>query len=275
MSMSCIERLAVQVSGPGPMTLVLGHGFGGDQRVWDAVLASGGWASGLRVVRFDHAGCGRSMPGSWSLDRHARLEGYRDDLLELLDALGPEPVVYVGHSFGASVGLLAAVAQPARFRHLVLLCCSPCMLDDEGYRGGWARFDILELLTLMDDNRAAWADLLAPLAIAAPGRTELVDRMRQSLCHGDPVVLHHLARLAFLSDIRDRTGRVRVPCTVVDTDGDAFVPPEVGAWLNANLPQSLHRRIKGSGHCPHLSHPEETARLLQQVIANVGVSPAG
>jgi pimeloyl-ACP methyl ester carboxylesterase len=46
---------------------------------------------------------------------------YRDDLVQLLDALDGRPIVLAGHSMGATTSLMAAAARPARVSGLVLI----------------------------------------------------------------------------------------------------------------------------------------------------------
>ena len=45
---------------------------------------------------------------------------FRDDLLALLDRIAPHRAILAGHSMGATVSLMAAVARPDRVRALVL-----------------------------------------------------------------------------------------------------------------------------------------------------------
>lgn len=48
-------------------------------------------------------------------------EQFADDLLRLLDALGLERVVYVGHDWGAYAGLLIGIRAPQRLSHLIAI----------------------------------------------------------------------------------------------------------------------------------------------------------
>ena len=55
------------------------------------------------------------------------------------------------------IGVLAAARAPERFGKLVLVGPSPRYIDDEGYRGGFSRADIEELLESMDANFLGWS----------------------------------------------------------------------------------------------------------------------
>jgi sigma-B regulation protein RsbQ len=48
---------------------------------------------------------------------------------------------------------------------------------------------------------------------------------------------------------------------------DIIAPTEVGEYVAANLPKGTLRIMKATGHCPHLSHPEETISLIKEYLA--------
>jgi len=128
-------------SGP---TVMLAHGFGCDQNLWRLVAAR--LQDRFRLVLFDHVGSGLSDPGAWDAERYSSLQGYADDILELVEQLDLTDVVFVGHSVAAMMGVLAVAKDPSRFAKLVLLTPSPCYLDHDGYVGGFSRTDVDELL---------------------------------------------------------------------------------------------------------------------------------
>jgi pimeloyl-ACP methyl ester carboxylesterase len=145
------RRNRVTVTGPdGAPAVMLAHGFGCDQNMWRLVLPV--LERDFRVVLFDHVGAGRSDLSSWSEERYASLDGYAEDVLEICAELALGPVVFVGHSVSAMIGVLAAAAEPERFSGLVLLTPSPCYIDDPaaGYRGGFSAEDIEELLASLE-----------------------------------------------------------------------------------------------------------------------------
>jgi pimeloyl-ACP methyl ester carboxylesterase len=53
--------------------------------------------------------------------RNANWTTYRDDLVQMLDALGGPPVILAGHSMGATTSLMAASMRPARVAGIVLV----------------------------------------------------------------------------------------------------------------------------------------------------------
>src|SRR5690348_13622623 len=113
----------------------------------------------FRVVLFDHAGS-RANPGAYDSQRHSSLDGYGDDVLEILDGLGLDDVIFVGHSVSAMIGVLAAKRAPERFDRLVLVGPSPRYIDDDGYVGGFEAADIDELLANLESNYLGWSSAM-------------------------------------------------------------------------------------------------------------------
>src|SRR4051812_44434759 len=187
------------------------------------------------VVLFDHVGAGRSDLAAYDPARYATLEGYARDVLEIVDALGLERVVFAGHSVSATIGLLAAAERPELFERLVLVGPSPRYIDDEGYRGGFSREEIEELLDTMDANYLGWSQHIAPVIMGVPERAELGAELAASFCRTDPTVARRFARVTFLSDNRADLERVRTPALVVQCRSDVIAPPEVGAYVHEHL----------------------------------------
>src|SRR4051794_34880611 len=121
------------------------------------------FADSHRVVLFDHVGAGGSDLSAWDPLRYQRLDGYAEDVVEIVEALDLPPVVFVGHSVSAMIGVLAAVRRPELFDRLVLVGPSPRYIDDDGYRGGVSPPEIGGLLDPMGEEKPGWSPDNAPL----------------------------------------------------------------------------------------------------------------
>jgi len=248
---------------PADPVLVLGHGFGCDQRVWRFMLPD--LAATHQVVTFDYMGCGQSDTRYWRPDRYQGLQDHARDLLDVLDALGLSEVVFVGHSVSSSIGMLAAIARPEAFRRLIMLAPNPCFVNHPpDYMGGFEREDVLELLDMMDRNMVGWASYFAPVAMKNDDQPHLREELARSICEGDPTIARHFAKQVFLSDLREDLARVRVPTLVLQSADDAVAPAEVGEFMRQRLPHGQLWHLKSTGHCPHMSHPQEILAVLRE-----------
>ncbi|MDT5020635.1 MAG: sigma-B regulation protein RsbQ, partial [Mycobacterium sp.] len=79
-------RNNVRIAGvDGGPTIMLAPGFGCDQHLWRLVEAR--LASSFRQVLFDHVGSGASDPSAWDPRRYESLQGYADDILDIVNEL--------------------------------------------------------------------------------------------------------------------------------------------------------------------------------------------
>ena len=90
----------------GAPAIVFLHGWGGGVLSFLPVAEQLG---GTDRLLLDFAGFGASRA-----DRVRTLEDYCDDVLELMDEIGMEKAVLVGHSFGCRVGACIAAYHPER-----------------------------------------------------------------------------------------------------------------------------------------------------------------
>lgn len=249
----------------GAATIVFAHGFGCDQRMWRFVEPS--FEDAYRCILFDHVGSGRSDLAAYDRLKYATLDGYAEDVIQVLDAAHSERVIYVGHSVGASIGILASLIAPERFERLVLVAPSPRFLDDPpDYRGGYALSDIMGMLDLMERSVVNWAQALAPVAMQNPERDDLREELISSFCAGDPAIGRRFAEVVFLSDIRPVLGRVSVPTLIIQSRDDALTPIYVGQAMHRLMPTSTFTIIDSSGHLPHMSHPQLTEAAIRAYL---------
>jgi sigma-B regulation protein RsbQ len=166
------------------------------------------------------------------------------------------------------IGVLAALKKPQYFSDLILVGPSPCYINSEGYIGGFNRTDIEELLDTMDKNYIGWANFLAPAIMKNPERPELGQELTESFCSTDPKIARQFALATFFSDNRKDLPKVKTPSLIMQCSDDLIAPYEVGEYLHANLSGSTLKILKATGHCPHMSHPEETIAVIQEYLEN-------
>jgi sigma-B regulation protein RsbQ len=249
----------------GPV-MMFAHGFGCDQDMWRRLLPAFG--HDYRLVLFDHVGAGRSDIGAYDRTKYGTLDGYAADLLEICACLELKDVILVAHSVSAMMAVIAAAREPGRFSQLVLVAPSPRYIDDpaDGYVGGFSREDIEGLLTSLDSNYFAWAAALAPMVMGNPENPALAEDLRASFCRTDPSIAHHFARVTFLSDSRKALEGVNTKCLILQCSDDLLAPPEVGSYPHARLEQSTLVQLQATGHCPHVSDPETTAKEILRYL---------
>jgi lipase len=116
-------ELAIWRAGEGPDPVVCLHGITAQHRAFNAAARYLGPTRGLVGVDLRGRGDSGKPESGYGLEKHAA------DVVRVLDHLGLESAVLVGHSMGGFVALKTALSYPERVRALVLL------------DGGWPRVE--------------------------------------------------------------------------------------------------------------------------------------
>ncbi|MCO5588962.1 hypothetical protein L7F22_042926 [Adiantum nelumboides] len=273
-----LEALNVRVMGDeeAEMTLVLAHGFGCTQSVWDDVLPTllnHPIQGGMRAIVFD-------WPGAASTELTPPASFYHtfsQILLSLLQYLHVSSCIYVGHSMSAMVGCIAALRQPAVFDKLILVGASPRYLNSGGYYGGYEQDDLDHLYGAMTEDFNGWAAGFARAVVGADAEEEAVEKFEATLSGMQSEVALGMAKAIFQSDYREmledlvemlqnENGRMKV--VVLQTHKDVAVPLAVSDYLKLHLGnQARVEFLQVEGHLPHLSSPHIfTSALLSNIV---------
>ncbi len=137
------RRLAYRLTdGNGPTVAFLG-GFKSDMTGAKAVaLETFCRARGQRFLRFDYTGHGQSS-GAF---KDGTIGSWKQDALDILDALGGERIILAGSSMGAWLSLLVARERPGRVAALVGIASAPDFTE----RLIWEKLDTAQRQELAD-----------------------------------------------------------------------------------------------------------------------------
>jgi sigma-B regulation protein RsbQ len=263
---SAVERNNVVVTGdPQGVPMVFAHGYGCDQEMWRFLVPE--FEVDHKVVLFDYVGSGKSDLSAYDPEKYGSLRGYAADVVDVCRELGLSDVVFVGHSVSAMVGVLALQQAPELFGALVMVGPNPRYVDDDGYVGGFGRDDIAGLLEALDANHLGWSAQMAPVIMGNPDRPELAQELTNSFCRTDPDIARQFARVTFLSDNRADLAGVAVPTLVLQCSQDVIAPDVVGRYVHEHIPGSTFTQLTATGHCPHLSAPEETIAAIRAFLS--------
>ena len=245
----------------------------------------------FRIILFDQRGCGRSRP-------HASVEDNTTwhlvaDIELIRETLGIDKWVVFGGSWGATLALVYAQANPDRTRHIVLrgvfLMTRPEL--DWFYAGGagkfwpdvWARFtDIIPMAErddliaayhrrlfsddLAEQTRyarawAAWENALASIDSNGVGGDSPAEYARAFA----RLENHYFTNAGFLREdgqiLRDMPLIAHIPGTIVQGRYDMICPPVSAQMLHDLWPASQLKMIPRAGHA--LSEPGISAELVR------------
>ena len=242
-------KLRVHSQGSGP-ALVYFHGPWG--LVWDPFLDA--LARDYTVYAPEHPG---TTPGS--PDDIYQLDGLWDLMLcydEMLDSLGVEQAVLVGHSFGGMVACELAATAPRRARQLVLIDPIGFWRDGEPVQN-WA------LLELSEIRRRLFRDPGGDAAKRLFGDTEADPDARVRVTWAMGTTGKFIWPLPD-KGLKRRIHRVKAPALIVWGKEDAFVPPVYADEFTRRLPGARVHTVDQAGHAPHLEQPDAVARVVRE-----------
>ena len=271
--MSIQQRNNVQVNGSGPVTLMFAHGFGCDQNMWRRMAPA--YQGRFRTILFDLVGSGKSDLSAYDREKYGTLHGYARDAIEIAQEFAQGPVVFVGHSVSAMIGLLAGIERPDLFAAQVMVGPSPCYINDGDYTGGFERKDIEGLLDTLESNYLGWSSNMAPAIMGAPERPELAEELANSFCRTDPEIAKHFARVTFLSDHRADLPKLQSPALILQCSDDIIAPRTVGDYMQRTMRDASLVVIRNVGHCPHISAPGPCSDAMDTFLQQRGLASGG
>ena len=107
-------RFAYLEAGTGPLVLLV-HGFPDTAYTWDATMTALAAAGYRAVAPFTRGYHPTAIPADGAYDT----DTLGTDVVALIDALGGEPAIVIGHDWGASAAYAAAALAPHKVRLLV------------------------------------------------------------------------------------------------------------------------------------------------------------
>lgn len=260
-------RNNVKIIGEGTTPIIFAHGFGCDQNMWGYLTPS--FSDHYKVILFDLVGSGNSDLSAYDFQKYQSLQGYADDLLEIIDQFAGGPIIFVGHSVSAMIGLLATINAPAKFICQIMIGPSPCYVNDGPYIGGFSRADVEELCDMIDSNYLGWSSSMAPAIMGAPEQPELSTALTNSFCRTDPEIATHFARVTFLSDHRNALPHSKTPALILQCSDDFIAPLSVGHYMQDVMLNAEICIIDNVGHCPHLSAPCASINAIQSYLQKI------
>ena len=271
----------VTESGPADGVPVLAlHGWPQHHYAWRHLLADP--PEGLRVIAPDLPGYGWSGPAphDWAKEEVA------SDVLALMDELGLERVVLVGHDWGGFVGHLLALRAPERFSaYLALNIAHPWTTPRTLLPHVWRFLLYQPALAAIGDplmRRTRFVEYLFKAALSDRSRMSeedilwFADRFRDPVCAR---TAQDTYRTFWLREIPGRarnpeSRRSTVPTLCVFGVDDAAIHVSLAAAETANADDYRLERVEGCGHFLADERPDLLRERLEATAREHSPLPA-
>jgi pimeloyl-ACP methyl ester carboxylesterase len=229
-------------------TVVFVHGAGGTQEQWRFQVRHLGqtWS----VLAVDLPGHGESGGSGYRT-----IGEYRDVVRALLDVLGIERAVLVGHSMGGGIAQSFALAYPERLAALVLVGTGARLRVHPDILAAIRRGDMLQASDLI----SRWAYSPAAMPATVGQGAEAFAKNRASVLEGD-----FLACDAF--DVMRELPVLRVPTLAICGEEDRLTPVKYARFLQETIPGATLVIVAGAGHMVMLERPNEVNRAIANFL---------
>jgi 3-oxoadipate enol-lactonase len=241
-----------ETHGQGQPAIFL-HGYPFDHTIWDAMLP---FLSGrIRSILPDLRGFGQTDApnGMYTMRQHA------DDVAGLMDALGIEKAVLVGHSLGGYIALAFAQAYPQRLSGIGMVATQAVADTPEQRYGRYATAE-----KVLKEGSIVAAEMMPPIVTADP---ELQVRLRELILQAQPQgIAGTLKGMAERPNFTGDLPQIQAPVEIVAGENDRGIPLERSREMEKLFPNAHLVVIPNAGHMVMMEAPQLTAEAINRLF---------
>jgi pimeloyl-ACP methyl ester carboxylesterase len=228
--------------------LLLIHGAGGSSLHWPPQMRR---MPGETVYALDLPGHGQAAgAGAESIEEYARIVCAWMEETELGRA------VWIGHSMGGAIAMMAALSAPLRVAGLVLVGT-----------GGRLRVSrsILDLVSKKETLGQA-AHLIGSWAFGPQTPAQIVRLAVERMATVRPGVLRKDFLACNRLDVMGELSEIGAPTLIICGEHDLMTPPRYSQFLCQAIPGAELRVIPGAGHMVMIEKAKEVAKAVRQFM---------
>ena len=235
--------------------IVLVHGHSEDLHTWNQLAKH--LVESFRVIRFDLRRHGLTGPAT---DNEYRIENYVSDLSMVIEHLGIDRFILVGHSMGGRISVKYTMGNPERVSSLILISASgaprkentPQPMALRLMRNPLGRF----LVKRIWSRNMAKKSLVDMVFDESSITDEEIDRMWElSKYPGSMDAMFREFAETWGDFNPSEMGGITTNTLLIWGEGDTICPESMGEWYDSHLPNSTMVRLPNIGHNPHFECP--------------------
>jgi len=238
--------------------LVFLHGVGGGHHAWeDQVPYFGGL--GYPSHAWDQPGYGKS-----AVVEPYDLAQVSAALARLIEALGGEPVVLIGHSMGGFVAQETYVRYPKLVKAMALCFTSPAFA---GGSSDFTRQFLAARIGPLDEGKSM-AEIAAKLIPTMGSNSKLAEQIMAGV---PPDTYRKAVQLLTTFDRRKALGDIKVPTLLVAGSEDKVAPPSVMEKMASKIPGAEYALMPDCGHLGPMDRPDAFNAILLGFLKKHGL----
>lgn len=249
-------KISYEVHGAGKPALVFLHGWSCDRSYWKKQIEP--FAQRYEVVAIDLAGHGESGLGrkAWTM------EAFGDDVAAVVEKLGLQQIILIGHSMGGDVIAEAAKRLPNRVVGMIMVETYKKLGTGRSPDQVQAFIQRLRV-DFVDSTRALVKSMFLPKSDSG-----LVDRVATDMSSAPPAVALPSLESAFnySRDMPHTLEQLKLPVIAINADN---APTDIPSMEHYGVQVMI---MHGVGHFVMMEDPESFNRLVAEAIGKLAKS---
>ena len=234
--------------GEGDKALLFVHGLGENLESWSNQIDYFS-RSGCVSIALDLRGHGKSKDA----EKKIEMEGFANDVFDVLDSLSVKSANLCGLSMGGLVVLEAYSRRPEVFDSMILVSVIPQYPP--------AQSAALEMMSMKEI-----ADQVASFAVAPTASVELKRSIAKMISQTNKSSYIQSAEAACAQDYSGMLATIRVPTLLIAGELDFVTPPEAAKYIQKRVPGCRMQVMKGTGHLPNRENPREFNHIVEEFL---------
>lgn len=244
------KRVYSERLGDGSKTVIFGHGN---------LASANSWRLMMPFLPLDQKNVFVDFPGFGKSDNipPTTVEHCADALIAWQKYWHLEPAIYVGHSMGAVIGLMAAL-RGAQFSKMILIGCGPA--------DGYPMTDQMRASFLMLTQNPPLIEAMTrknnePFGLEEDILKEIIADAVRCIPQGYTEMADSLAAVRMSAQL----GALSMPITFLHGDRDSVVPVD---WIRPTVAAAHGKLVvlEGQVHLPMLVEPEQFTATLEKEL---------
>ena len=237
-------------------TVVFSNSLGTDLSMWDKQIELIG--TEFNILRYDTRGHGKSevVEGEYSI------EMLGNDVLDLLDNLKIEKVIFCGLSIGGLTGQWLGIHAPERLNKLILCNTAVKIGNNEGWNTRIETVQKNGLESIVSATQERW---FTPKFVTQ-NKTE-VDSVLATFVQTPLAGYISCCAAVRDADFTDEVSKISAPTLVISGTEDLVTTIKDGDFLMEKIPNSILAALK-TAHISNIEKADDFTKLLIEFIKN-------
>lgn len=226
--------------------IVLVHGWGSNQKRWDAVKKNLE-KNGFEVLVFD-------MPGFGDIPAPKEIWGVKDYanfVLKKIEQKGWDEFYLLGHSFGGQIATFLSINYPQKIKKLIL--CAPAVIRKQSLKT-----KILSKITHWGKKCLEFLGLKGMI----PKFQNIISKFWGRNYLQAQGIMKEIIQKVFEEDLSMFLDKINIPTLIIWGDKDKMIPVKYAKIINQKIPNSKLVIFENIGHSPHIECPEKLSKEI-------------